>query len=442
VFPVKCGAWFGLEGQHEPKDAESNPDGAPLELYIGNMWWDDTSKRTIKSTMAEIKTLGINMIRLPVTPQTLEKNNEQGMTKVWDGNKKNPKGRLKNKSDAYPYANARAAMEGFIKEAKDAGLKVMPDIHSCSNFVGWRKDVLNANPPYVDATREGYEFTREEHSCGGETANDKPYNETKWLADLKDLATLAKTNDNIIAIDIFNEPWGYTWDEWATLAEKAYVAINSVNKDVLIFVEGIGSGLKDGTKVDHGDPLSNPNWGENIVGFKNRPLNIPKDRLVFSPHVYGPSVFVQKQFMTGDCAQLEGDEAGKAKCQIDIAANKNKLKGGWDEHFGYLRAENYAIVIGEYGGNMDWPQKGVSEANLELWGHVTNNPDEAWQKVLGDYMIEKKIEGCYWSINPESGDTGGIFTHKYDPISNDEAWSQWGPLDTKKTALLKKIWAQ
>jgi endoglucanase len=59
-------------------------------------------------------------------------------------------------------------------------------------------------------------------------------------------------------------------------------------------------------------------------------------------------------------------------------------------------------------------------------------------------MIEKKIEGCYWSINPESGDTGGIFTHKYDPIGEEakKLWSQWGPLDTKKTALLKKIWAQ
>ena len=56
---MRCGAWFGLEGQHEPskeKDPEgTNPSGAPLELYIGNMWWDNNSKRTIQQTMTEIK---------------------------------------------------------------------------------------------------------------------------------------------------------------------------------------------------------------------------------------------------------------------------------------------------------------------------------------------------------------------------------------------------
>ncbi|HMU66766.1 MAG TPA: cellulase family glycosylhydrolase, partial [Cellvibrionaceae bacterium] len=109
---------------------------------------------------------------------------------------------------------------------------------------------------------------------------------------------------------------------------------------------------------------------------------------------------------------------------------------------GYLRDQNYAILIGEYGGNMDWPQKGTRAAEKQLWSYVTNTPDKAWQETLGEYMVEKKIEGCYWSINPESGDTGGIYIHKYDPISNTEGWSQWGEMDSRKTALLKKIWAQ
>src|SRR5690606_11399423 len=59
IFPVQCGSWFGLEGQHEPKDAENNANGAPMEMYVGNMWWADTG-RTIQQTMTEIKQLGIN----------------------------------------------------------------------------------------------------------------------------------------------------------------------------------------------------------------------------------------------------------------------------------------------------------------------------------------------------------------------------------------------
>jgi hypothetical protein len=53
-MPIQCGAWFGLEGQHEPPDAEYNPGGAPMELYVGNMWWNPTG-RTIEQTMTEIK---------------------------------------------------------------------------------------------------------------------------------------------------------------------------------------------------------------------------------------------------------------------------------------------------------------------------------------------------------------------------------------------------
>jgi len=55
-------------------------------------------------------------------------------------------------------------------------------------------------------------------------------------------------------------------------------------------------------------------------------------------------------------------------------------------------------------------------------------------------MAEKGLEGCYWSINPESGDTGGIYGHAYDPVSNPSGWGDWLPFDTRKTTLLSKIW--
>jgi aryl-phospho-beta-D-glucosidase BglC (GH1 family) len=404
------------------------------------MWWVD-SGRSIDQTMDEIKELGINMIRLPIVPQTLKSNDPQGMGFIWNGSSKNTSGVLKNTQSEYPYDNARAAMEGFIKKSNQKGLKVLVDIHSCSNYVGWRAGKLNANPPYVDADRIEYDFTRESYSCGGGASNDSPYNESLWLADLKEIASLpSKLNvTNIIGIDIFNEPWDYTWDQWATLSEKAFKAIDSVNKDLLIFVEGIGSGLSDETKVPHGDLATNPNWGENFFGFTERPLEIPRNRVVISPHTYGPAVFVQKQFVpaTGDCAGLEGDEAGEAGCQIKI--EKSRVEAGWDEHFGFLRDMGYAFVIGEFGGNIDWP-KGASAGDREVWSHITTTVDLDWQNALVDYMIEKDIEGCYWSINPESADTGGLYKHKWDPVSADDAWGQWQEFDTRKTALLKRLW--
>jgi hypothetical protein len=292
--------------------------------------------------------------------------------------------------------------------------------------------------------RPGYDFTREEHSCGGGGDIDAPYNETIWLNNLRELAGLPDQLgvDNIIGIDIFNEPWDYTWDQWATLAEKAYKAIDGVNKDLLVVVEGVGSGLSDKTKVAHGESESNPNWGENFYGFTERPLQIPRERVVISPHTYGPSVFMQESFLENKCRghdeKLEGDAAGEEGCEVDL--NKSRLEAGWEEHFGFLRDKNYAFIIGEFGGNWDWPSKGTSQANRDLWGYLEDGLDGKWQEMFVDYMIKKDIEGCYWSINPESGDTGGIYLHEHDPVDAEDAWGQWGEMDDRKTKLLKRLW--
>jgi endoglucanase len=436
VFPVKCGNWFGLEGQHEPKYAANNPDGAPMELYVGNMWWANTG-RTIQQTMTEIKAQGINVIRLPIAPQTLDATNPQGIGDIQAG------GVLKNHASVRQ-TNARQALESFIKLADQNNLEVIVDIHSCSNYVGWRAGRLDAKPPYADAERENYNFKREGYSCApvaGAGVVVHEYNETKWLANLREIAGLSAQLgvDNIIGIDIFNEPWDYTWAEWKTLSDKAYQAINSVNSDVLVFVEGV-SATAGGVKIPHGSEDLNPNWGENMYGARDNPLNIPKDRLVLSPHTYGPSVFVQKQFMDPaqvNCTELEGDEAGNSDCNIVI--NKAKLSEGWDEHFGYLRDQGFAMVVGEFGGNMDWPAKG-SVADRSRWSHITTNVDQQWQQAFVSYMKEKKIQGCYWSINPESGDTAGWYLSTYDSVSNESGWGTWSIFDARKTTLLKDLW--
>jgi aryl-phospho-beta-D-glucosidase BglC (GH1 family) len=307
----------------------------------------------------------------------------------------------------------------------------------------------------VDRDRDNYDFTREDSSC---SATNNPssvtriqaYDEAKWLDDLRTLAGLGEQLgvDNIIGIDIFNEPWDYTWEEWKTLTEHAYEAINDVNPNMLIFVEGISAsaGNQDGTpdtviQVPHGVEASNPNWGENLFEAGDNPPNIPQDRLVFSPHTYGPSVFVQRMFMDPnqpECEGLEGDAAGDADCNIVI--NPTLLREGWEEHFGYLRDQGYAVVIGEFGGNLEWPQGKATVRDQNRWDHITPGVDREWQNAFVDYMVEKGIEGCYWSINPESGDTGGLYDTTYDPVSNKEGWGEWLDFIQEKIDLLLELW--
>jgi aryl-phospho-beta-D-glucosidase BglC (GH1 family) len=446
LFPVHCGSWFGLEGRHEPSNDPTNPSGAPMELYMGNTFWANGgggTGRTIQQTMTEIVAAGINMVRFPVVPQTLNANDPQGRDPV-----------LKNHASV-KIANSRLALETFIKLAAQNGIQVLLDMHSCSNYVGWRKGRLDARPPWVDKDRENYDFKRENFSCAA-TGNPSTvttvhaYNETLWLNDLKTLAGLGQQLgvDNIIGIDIYNEPWDYTWAEWKTLTEHAFTAINSVNPNTLLFVQGISgtAGNQDGTpttitQVPFGNAATNPNWGENLFQAGGNPPAVPKDRLVFSPHVYGPSVFVQRQFLDPAqtaCTGLEGDAAGNAKCNIVI--NPTLLKTGWEEHFGYLKQLGYAVVVGEFGGNLDWPGGQASLRDRARWSYVPQGTDAQWQNAFTDYMVSKGIEGCYWSINPESGDTAGWYGHAYDPVTNTAGWGEWKPFDARKTTLLKKVW--
>jgi len=442
IFRIKGGSWFGLEGRHEPSDAE-NPSGAPMEMYIGNMFWNE-SGRTLAKDAAEIKALGFNSIRIPVSPQTLNDNDPQG---------KSPN--LKN-AQSERIEGAFTALKATIKACADAGLYVMLDLHSCSNYVGWRAGRLDARPPYADKDRVDYDYKREEYSCA-ETGNPSSvkfihaYNTAKWLADLKLLAGLGAQIgvDNVMGIDIFNEPWDYSWADWKSLIDQAYGAISAVNPNILIFAQGIGgtNGSQDGTPdtkaiTPHGDPGTNPNWGENLFEAGDNPPTMPKSKLVYSPHTYGPAVFQQAMFVDvvaqPECIGLEGDALAEKKCQIVL--KQPMLDMGWHEHFGYLKAQGYAIAIGEYGGNMDWPDK-TNTHTKNLWSYlIDKNSDQKWQEAFIDYMIREGIyDSFYWSINPESADTFGIFTTPYDPVSNDGGWGTWSGTDSRKLALLDRL---
>ncbi|MBN2532202.1 MAG: cellulase family glycosylhydrolase [Spirochaetales bacterium] len=427
VFRIKGGAWFGLEGRHEPSDDPNNPSGAPMEMYIGNVWWA-SSNRTYEGDAQEFAQMGINTVRIPLVHQTLDDNDPQGREPF-----------LKN-TESVRINGARSALETVIQACDDAGMYVILDIHSCNNYVGWRAGRIDDYPPWTDAERDNYDFTREDYDCSD-------YGQSQWTADLRELAGLGQSIgcDNVIGIEIFNEPYDYSWSEWRSLIDTAYQAINSVNSDILVFAGGIGAFNNKHTtnaETPNGDPALNPNWGENLYEAGDNPPSMPKERLVYCPHTYGPSVFVQMQFMDPsqpECEGKEGDEAGDMQCNIVI--DPAYISQGWEEHFGYLKDLGYAISINEWGGNPDWPD-GAEERMQDRWGWLPDKTvDWQWQEALVDYMISKGIcDSCYWSINPESGDTGGLFIHAYDPYNNTGGWGTWEGQDSRKLQLLNRLW--
>jgi len=443
AIQVRGGNWFGLEGQ----DDLQRP-GA-MELFIGSMNWVNTT-RTIDQTMKELTSsaLKFNTIRLPIAPQTLVANHPDGDYSITSPKIRN------NNATVYPYANAREALEDFLVQANANNLNVIIGIHSCSNHLGWRAGRLDDAPPYVDSARENYDYKADAYNC---TMGEDAYSMEKWLADIRTIAQLPKKLNikNVIGIDCFNEPWKYSWAKWADMAKACYDVIKEENDDMIAVVQGVsGSYQPEGTSgltsmpEPHGDENLNPNWGENFFGQHAYPIQIPKDRLCFSPHTYGPAVFVQKQHVDqsqAGCADLEDEEAAKAKCGLDIERSNpaavERLTKQWDEHFGFLHDEKFCVITGEFGGVKDWPKNEMDPGLAQMWAHLPAGKryDWEWQNMYTDYLIKKGMtDFTYWSINPESGDTGGIYGHKYTD-ADKTGWGTWTELDKEKVDMLARL---
>ena len=144
---------------------------------------------------------------------------------------------------------------------------------------------------------------------------------------------------------------------------KAAKVVLTENPRLLTFVEGVAS------SSDYG--IYAPFWGENLYEAHDKKPDIPNSRLVYSPHAYGPSVYDgHDYFQSGEFP--------------------NNMAQVWDSHFGYLKDKNYAIAVGEFGGRLE-------------------GKDEQWQKAFVAYLKNRGIDHFfYWSLNPNSGDTGGI----------------------------------
>ena len=93
-------------------------------------------------------------------------------------------------------------------------------------------------------------------------------------------ATLAQrycVQPNVIMADLFNEPYGASWESWRDAAQRLGDHVLSYCDRWLIVVEGTDCNSGHGCW-----------WGENVAGHITQPVTLSvAERLVLSPHVYG-----------------------------------------------------------------------------------------------------------------------------------------------------------
>jgi len=233
-------------------------------------------------------------------------------------------------------------LDKIIEDAAERGILVMLDLHS------FEADAYASNGLWYDATHS------EEVILQGWDHLIKRY-ANQW---------------NVFAFDLKNEPFSTTWNsgnaatDWNSAAQRIgnHILQNGGSR-FLIFVEGTA-----------GSPPCKDNcfYGENLQGLNTAPLKLSnQDKLVYSPHSYGPSVYSQPYFKDPNFP--------------------HNMPAIWHTHFGFVaNATGNAIVVGE-------------------WGGLLGGDSEIWINAFADWLISiKATSQFFWCLNPNSSDTGGL----------------------------------
>jgi endoglucanase len=305
--------------------------------------------------LKQMKALGYNTVRLPFSQENYRYN--QPVSGINTSNGMNAG--LNGKTPAQ-------LMELIVAEAGRQGLYVFLDNHSAAN--------------------DGYQSP---------FWYDGSHTDADWISMWRDVARQFAKYGNVVGADLKNEPHGKAnengsnWGEggpndWWSAATRAGNTVLAEAPNWLIIVEGIERPVPGGT-------LQQNWWGGNLEGVKTKPvvLNVA-NRVVYSPHEYGPGVYAQPWFS-------------------DPSTMSAALASRWSAGFGYIVDQNIApVLMGEFGAkNFD-----------------TSSTEGKWMNQLIDYLGAKKMSWTYWSWNPDSGDTGGILNDDWTTVNQ-----------TKQTAL-------
>ena len=249
-----------------------------------------------------------------------------------------------------------------------------------------------------EAGRQGLMILLDSHRLNDKTIPELWYGdgftEQDWITAWTNLATRYKDQPNVIGADLKNEPHGIaTWGtgdrktDWRLAAERAGNAVLAINPNWLIIVEGIENGMLPKQVLKR-------HWmGGNLENVKRAPVRLERSgRLVYSLHEYGPGVFDQPWFSE--------------------PSFPNNLLDRWEKGFHFIaRTRTAPVLIGEFGGRK------TDETSKE----------GIWQNTLVRYIKDHRLHSAYWSLNPNSQDTGGIL--------NDD----WMSVDLEKQKMLEVL---
>lgn len=399
-FDIKGINWFGFE-------TESN-------MVFG---LDKTGQDTVLAYLVEH---GFNSIRLPLTAESILSPSDY----AYDPDLVSVDPHLNAHLDTTNYLTA---VSTFVEKAASWGVFVLLDMHRLRHDKATYELPYDEETPFSDVKNAWSVLSRE--FC------------YQWA---------------VMGADLFNEPHGVTWGtgaetDWRLLAEELAEEVSTHCPRWLIFVEGM---------ADFNDPSENPlwgpfaQWGSFLREADQYPVRVPNpEKLVYSPHLYGPGTLGLDNLVWRPCddtchlcsCRVDGrdqyDSCPAQETFEDLINRTNSdctsllplsdspfpqnMYAVWDFLFGDIQLSGKAIVVGEWGGTFtDRPTNPRLDPNTLLEVRAL---ETRWNEAFESYLQTRKLGSFYWSLNPESIDTGGLLEQ------------DWMNRNTAKEALLRRL---
>lgn len=391
-----------------------------------------------------VKSVSFKTVRIPIIPNTLRDTSPNTGFQMY---LTDPKDRTagngyfcdwSSHSGDQPCSKPLSVKESFyslIAGLKEKGIRVLVDFHQIV-------------PKNRDGRLVGYGYVLEK-------TNDQ--DKGNYKDDITELAReIKKRNlDNVIGIDVFNEPYNLLWFEqngdqppWADVIATAAQAVFNNNPDLMLFVEGASviefdtpiclilpkdlppipnpkdkdaygtsrdvNACGDDEKVDKVDFKSN--FGEKFRALLDREA-AKNGQAKMGTALYD---YLKKKVDAKTLVWLLGDPTKKNDGAHIVfsphiygahVANwqSTKIVSPYRFHwnFGFLQDANYPVVIGESGYIPDQRQDPFQKEGC----FSDENTDEAFfVQSVAPYLIKKRIHNNLfaWTFNSDSGDTGGI----------------------------------
>lgn len=371
-------SWFGLN--------VPGSGGAPHGL-----WSNDPIGNDFARIVWRQKLLGFNAVRLPFSFSEFgvpPKDFSIGCAEV---------------SDDDVVKSALDPMAGGVDVASAPGLAAPPErtAGQCNGYLpktSTRDRLIWITKFYVD---NGFYVLLDNHFREDSTALDSP---AAWAAGWKSLMADVLAYEPArgrVLVDILNEPSqrGVLWDRLEGLYLSAMDGIQEVAPGTLMLLEGggqdsLGANWGDGFCVDPAK-ISSMGLSDPRPFFTALAAKPYHDKVVLSPHVYGPGV-------TNAPDRFEGPTLYE---RLDASFGTQRLTGLMSAGATTWR---FPVAIGEFGSKFE------NDRDKRFMTSFAN-----YLSASGDAKDDKRrpiLNWFYWDWNPESGDTGGLVTDNWRDV--------------------------